>query len=249
MDFASWTEQGRDPLRLRRLVYGCGVGLAGIAGVVVFVSQTASGVVPEAPPEEIREVQLATAPEEPEPEPEPEPSPEPPEANPSPGPRLPELTVPTEVPEDSPVESEVEADNPYGAGGDPYMYGRGGGGRGKAVAAPPAVKPPTPKPIVKKAKPQGPIRVTEEVSPPRCSYATPVYPAAAKASGIEGTVIVKFIVLKSGAIGRVKAVRGPAELFAAAEAAVKGARCQPATLEGAPVSVYRIANFPFRLKT
>ena len=99
-------------------------------------------------------------------------------------------------------------------------------------------------------KPTGPIRVTENVTPPvSLSQPAPAYPAAAKAAGVEGTVIVKYAVGADGSVTVAKAVRGPQELRAACEAAVKSWRFKPAMLDGAAVSVWRIARFPFRIKT
>jgi protein TonB len=91
--------------------------------------------------------------------------------------------------------------------------------------------------------------VSENVTPPSCSIGTPAYPESARSSGIQGTVIVKYVVTESGAITSVQVMRGPAELRAVSAAAVQNAHCTPARLDGAPVSVYRIARFPFRLKT
>ena len=77
----------------------------------------------------------------------------------------------------------------------------------------------------------------------------PSYPSAAKSAGIEGTVIVAYVVTESGAVSSVKAVRGPAELRGVCEAAVRGWKFKPAMLDGRPVSVRRIARFPFHIKT
>ena len=74
------------------------------------------------------------------------------------------------------------------------------------------------KKIVKQAPPKkkGPIRVTENVTPPNpLSQAMPSYPADAKAQGIQGLVIVRYIVSETGQVTRAQAVRGPAELRAA----------------------------------
>jgi len=69
--------------------------------------------------------------------------------------------------------------------------------------------------------------------------------------GEGGVVIVKYIVEANGAVGRVKAVRGPAALRPYAEAAVKGCRFKPARDKktGATLRVPRVARIPFRAKT
>jgi protein TonB len=242
MDFGSWTTEGRDPLRRRRLVIGYGVGFALFGAIALVISVTAAKVIQETE-EDVLEVKLASQPE-PEPEPEPEPPKPQPQAPRPAGPRVPKLTPPTEVPQDKPAETAAEA--PAGGSGDPYADGReGGGGNAKpAVVEPVAPAPPPPPP-----KPRGPIRVTENVTPPQCSIPTPSYPSSAKAAGIEGTVIIKYVVSESGAISNVTVVRGPPELHDAAVSAFRGVRCKPASLDGAAVSVFRIARFPFRIRT
>ncbi len=77
----------------------------------------------------------------------------------------------------------------------------------------------------------------------------PGYPPDAKAQGIEGTVIIKYVVTVSGAVSNVRVIRGPAALRAVCVAAVRSWRFKPAQLDGRPVSVSRIARFPFRIKT
>jgi TonB family protein len=77
----------------------------------------------------------------------------------------------------------------------------------------------------------------------------PSYPAAAKAEGIEGTVIIKYVVTESGQVTNVRVVRGPQALRAVCVAAVKRWRFKPAKLEGRPVAVHRVARFPFRIRT
>ena len=104
---------------------------------------------------------------------------------------------------------------------------------------------PPPPPRKKKA-----IRVTEDVTPPvALSQGMPAYPAAARTAGVEGTVIVTYVVTEAGEVTAVKAVRGPPELMAVCEAAVRSWRFKPAVLDGTPVAVRRTARFPFRIKT
>lgn len=248
MDFNSWQIPTADFARRKRLFAGYTVGAIAVAGFATFVTVTASGVVAALPAEEVVEVSFAEEPEKVEPEPTPEPEPDPEPAVQRPGPRMPTIETPTEVPEEAPKESEPSED--AGEGGDPYAHA-GGGGDGPPLAkpiesaAPAAPPPPPPKP-----KPSGPIRVTENVTPPvSVSQPAPAYPAAAKAAGIEGTVIVKYAVGTDGSVTVAKAVRGPAELRAACEATVRSWRFKPAMLDGAAVSVWRIARFPFRIKT
>ncbi|HEU5076492.1 MAG TPA: TonB family protein [Polyangiaceae bacterium] len=246
MDFNSWQTSAGDPVRRKRLLAGYTVGAIAVAGFATFITLTASGVVAAPEEEEVVDVSFADEPEE-KVEPEPEPAPEPEPQVQAPGPRMPTLETPVEVPEAAPEEAEPSKD--AGEGGDPYANA-GGGGKGPPLAKAEPAAPPPPPPPAPKAKAAGPIRVTENVTPPvSVSQPAPAYPAAAKAAGVEGTVIVKYAVGTDGAVTVAKAVRGPAELRAACEATVKSWRFKPALLDGAAVSVWRIARFPFRIKT
>ncbi len=250
MDFASWTESGRDIVRVRRLAMGYGVGTAVVVLVGTFISLTAAGGPKgDSEEEDVRDVQLATAPEEPLPEPEPEPEPAP---EPVARPKLPKLAVPVAVPHDKPAEAEP-TDNGADSSSDPYMNGAASEGASAEKAVVEVPKPPPSPPPPSKVKPRPepakPVRVTENMSQPQCVIAGATYPDNAKAAGIEGTVIVRFVVTETGEIKGVKAVRGPEELRAACVAAVKAARCTPAMLDGVPVTVFQSRPFRFRLKT
>ncbi len=104
--------------------------------------------------------------------------------------------------------------------------------------------------VAAKKTTQEPIRVTEEVTPPKAiSMQAPSYPAEAKAAGVEGLVVIQYVVTESGEVRDVQVVRGPPELVAVCVSAVKSWRFTPAMKEGLPVAVHRIARFPFRIKT
>jgi protein TonB len=77
----------------------------------------------------------------------------------------------------------------------------------------------------------------------------PGYPAAAKAEGVQGTVVVQFLVTAQGTVGEVRVVSGDSRLSGAVVEAVKRWRFQPGTFQGRPVPMWRTASFPFRLKT
>ncbi len=249
MDFDTWTQTGHDSLRTRRLVMGYGVGVASVVLVATFVSLTASGGARnELEDEQVRSVELATLPEVAEPEPEPEPAAAPPPVEPKA--TLKRLTVPVEVPDDAPEEVEPTQNNPYDSG-DPYMYAGAPEPEAPKPIVAKAVAPP-PKPVVEvkpKPKPAAPVRVTENMSQPVCTIPAANYPPGAKAQGIEGTVIVRFVVTETGEVRGVRAMRGPAELREVSEAAVRSATCTPAILDGAPVMVFQARPFRFRLKT
>jgi TonB family protein len=76
--------------------------------------------------------------------------------------------------------------------------------------------------------------------PPRLEkLPDPVYPAAALAAGLRGAVILQVVVDRQGRAGNPLAIESPAAAltYAAAEA-VRGARFEPARLDGRPVAVY-----------
>jgi protein TonB len=224
------------------------IGASTVASGIAFVVLTSKPVEAQEEEEKVVEVQLAT---EPEPEPEPEPPP-PPEAKPhapNPGPRLPKLETPTVISNDKVEEKEAK---PTSGGGDPYEKGGGDGTGGpqKAVVeapAPPPPPPPPPKPALNKPRP-----VSEDDVPPELigSPGRPEYPADAKAAGIEGVVLVRYVVSETGEVKDVKAMKGPPELFAACVAAVKSERYKPAhDAQGNPISVVRFKKFRMRIST
>lgn len=254
MDFDAWQSRGVDRLRLKRLAAGWIVGAISILSTGAVLAMNSSQGPDEPEEEDVLEVQLAEEPkaEEPEPEIEPEPEPEPAPSTPRPqGPVMPKLTTPTEIPTAAAEETEAKPDsNPYGGAFDPYQYastGRRSSGTGTGVAETASVKVAAPK-----AAPTGPVRVTAETNPPvEVQKGITAYPAAAKAAGIEGTVVVKFVVALSGDPTNVQAVSGPEELRAACEEKVKGSKYTPATSKatGQPVAVFKNTRCVFRLKT
>jgi protein TonB len=163
---------------------------------------------------------------------------------------MPKLATPMAIPDSAPEEAEPGLNALQQTDEDPFAEGSAEPEVVASVVMKEEPKP-QPKPIVqRKAKPKGPIRVTENVTPPQAiSQATPGYPESAKAQGIEGVVIVRYVVDESGSVTQVQAIRGPAELRAASEAAVRAWRFQPAVLDGQPVAVVRITRFPFRIRT
>ena len=82
---------------------------------------------------------------------------------------------------------------------------------------------------------------------PEAGNRPPEFPEAARARGLEGDVILKIVVLPSGAVGDVAVLRGGEPFASAARDAVKSWRYVPAMLEGRPIGVYKIVKVPFRL--
>ena len=75
-----------------------------------------------------------------------------------------------------------------------------------------------------------------------------VYPEAAKEAGVQGRVIVQFVIDEEGRVVDPVAVRSPSEAFSeAALAAVRQARFRPGRMRGEPVKVRFSLPITFRL--
>lgn len=238
MNFETWTVRRHDAARTRRLIVGWIVGAIGVAASLAFVIFSSTGAVAAEEEEEGPiEVQLAK-----EAEPPPPPPPPPPELveKPKQAPR-PRVASPLSVPEDKPAEKEptpeqLEPEEPEEERPAPAV-----------VSAPP---PPPPPPVVKpKPTVRKPMRLTEDMpKPEQVAMKTPEYPAAAKTAGIEGVVIVKYVIGEDGSVRDVKALKGPLELQQSCIDAVKQWRFRPILVDGAPVAVVRVARFPFHIR-
>ncbi len=246
--FESWTLSGADKVRRNRLIFGYVIGASSVGAAIAFVVLTSTANVEAQEEEEAKivEVQLAKEPEPPEPEPEPPPPELRPHAS-NPGPRLPKLETPTAITNET--VQEKDAKPATGGTGDPYEKGGGDGtgGAQKAVVEPAAPPPPPPAPKVNKPRP-----VSEDDTPPEAigTALQPEYPPDVKAAGIEGTVLVRYVVTDTGEVKDVKAVKGPPELFAVCVAAVKALRFKPAhDAQGNPISVVRYKSFRYRIRT
>jgi protein TonB len=75
----------------------------------------------------------------------------------------------------------------------------------------------------------------------------PVYPAIAKAAGVQGTVVMEAVISKAGRIESLRALSGPQMLRGAALEAVQAARYQPYRLNGEPTEVQTTITVVFRL--
>ena len=71
---------------------------------------------------------------------------------------------------------------------------------------------------------------------------------AAKATGVQGTVVVKFVVTETGGVTNIVVVRGDSVLADAAVAAIRTWVFDPALLQGKPIAVMRLVKFPFLLR-
>ena len=94
----------------------------------------------------------------------------------------------------------------------------------------------------------GPVRVSSRLLEGQIIYKRqPVYPAIAKAAGIEGTVILQAAISKAGTIENLRVVNGPEMLRQAALDAVSQWRYRPYVLNGQPVEVETTVNVVFNL--
>ena len=74
------------------------------------------------------------------------------------------------------------------------------------------------------------------------------YPEAAQNAGIEGTVVVKFVINKKGQVSETKVLKGPEELAKAAQTVVRGLPgFTPGTQHGKPVNVEMVLPIRFAL--
>ncbi len=75
----------------------------------------------------------------------------------------------------------------------------------------------------------------------------PVYPAIAKAAGVQGTVIVEAVISRTGTIESLHVVSGPPMLREAAMEAIRTARYQPYKLNDEPIEVETMITVNFKI--
>lgn len=110
---------------------------------------------------------------------------------------------------------------------------------------------PPPAPVQPMEPPPGdPLEVTGEVvAPVKVEAPLPRYTEAARRVRLEGTVILEAVIDEEGRVTGVEVLQGmPLGLTAAAEAAARRWRFEPATLHGRPVPVYWRLTVAFRLR-
>jgi TonB family protein len=89
----------------------------------------------------------------------------------------------------------------------------------------------------------------EGVVPPKLiTHVPPAYPEDAKAAKIQGEVILKIVIGKTGRVESAEFVSGPDALRQAAIDAVMAWEFQPATKDGEPVSLESTVSVNFQLK-
>ncbi len=91
-------------------------------------------------------------------------------------------------------------------------------------------------------------RAAMESTPPQIvELATPVYPPLARAAGVQGTVVLDFLVDGDGSVRDIEVVAGPSALGEAAKDALLRSTIRPATQGGQPVAARMQQRFTFRL--
>jgi protein TonB len=113
------------------------------------------------------------------------------------------------------------------------------GGTGAGIPEPPPPPPPVP---------QKPVRVTALNMPTKVRDVAPVYPAIAKAAGVEGMVIIEAVIAVDGTVRDARVLRSVALLDRAALDAVKQWRYAPTRLNGVAVPVIVTVTVHFRLQ-
>jgi len=93
------------------------------------------------------------------------------------------------------------------------------------------------------------VRVGGKIRPPtKTKNVTPAYPAAAKAAGVQGVVIIEAVIGADGKVADAKVLRSVPDLDGAAVAAVKQWEFTPTLLNGKPVPVVMTVTVNFKLK-
>lgn len=77
----------------------------------------------------------------------------------------------------------------------------------------------------------------------------PAYPAIARATHSEGTVVVEAIISRAGTIESLRVISGPEMLRSAALDAIRTARYQPYRLNGEPIDVQTTITVNFRFNS
>jgi TonB family protein len=104
------------------------------------------------------------------------------------------------------------------------------------VASPPAPE----------IKPDGPVKVGGLVKEPKLIFSSlPIYPTAAKKSNIEGDVVIRATIDKTGHVIHTEAISGPVMLRQSALDALGRWKYEPSKLDGQPVSVQMLVTIKF----
>jgi protein TonB len=152
------------------------------------------------------------------------------------------IVAPTSI-RSEPVDS-AESGSPAGVG---VTEGVDGGlplGIGVAPPTSSPAPPPPPPPVRREpVRPGGDIRVPQKIF-----NVTPIYPAIAASSGVEGVVILEATISETGAVENVRVLKAHPLLDRAAVDAVRQWRYTPTRLNGMPVPVVMAVTVRFTLQ-
>ncbi|MEO6817733.1 MAG: energy transducer TonB [Edaphobacter sp.] len=102
--------------------------------------------------------------------------------------------------------------------------------------------------VVQTRAPKGPMHISSGVSAGMLiAPIQPIYPEIARATRVEGTVVVEATISRAGTIESLHVVSGPAMLRVAALDAIRSARYQPYRLNGSPTEVQTTISVNFRM--
>jgi len=145
-----------------------------------------------------------------------------------------ELVAPEEMPLQAPAEADPSLDKGIAVYGDGMgdvagLEGGIGGGAAGGVA--------------------GLMRVPEEADPavPSKANRPPVFPELARKNKDTDTVVLRVLILSTGAVSEVTVLSGKEPFAGAAVNAVKKWRYRPARFNGDPITTFRIIRIPFKL--
>jgi periplasmic protein TonB len=121
---------------------------------------------------------------------------------------------------------------------------------GQSVALPSSESAPTnlaPPPPVEQPAPEGPLSVGGDVKAPQAISSPAVsYPEIARQAGVEGNVVVRIVIDKTGKVTDAKALSGPMLLRDAAVRSLRERKYAPSQLNGQPISVVMLVTIQFR---
>lgn len=99
-------------------------------------------------------------------------------------------------------------------------------------------EPPPPVTATATAAPRGPVRVASGIAAgAKVGGENPIYPAAARKAHVEGTVALRAIIGKTGAVTNLQVIDGPDLLRRSAMDAVRTWQYKPYLLNGEPTAV------------
>ncbi len=132
-------------------------------------------------------------------------------------------------------------------GGDPNGKPGGVGTTPKPESKPEPPPPPPPPPAPKVIKP---AMVSEDDIPAKgVSTPPPAYPAAARAAGVQGVVVVRLTIDEQGNVRDAKIVKGDSNFDDVVLAAVKSWKYEPAKhQDGKPFLSVKTVKIPFKIK-